>query len=118
MATKRKFRVGTPVRQLDELTQHEYFMIRLGSKWKTVHNGFVRSWQLNFCWEMISKRNIRVAERLTNAEYYDNLEDDELMDMLETDLCEYCEENGSVIGSCEGRWCDAALDKWKEDLVK
>lgn len=59
-----------------------------------------------------------VAERLTNAEYYDHLEDDELMNMLETDLCEYCEEKGSVIGACEGRWCDAALAKWKEDLVK
>ena len=45
MASRRKFRVGPVVHSFEELFQHDYFMLRQGSKWKTVHNAFVRSWQ-------------------------------------------------------------------------
>ncbi len=125
MASRRKFRVGPVVHNLEEVFQHDYFMIRQErnkirqeSKWKTVHCSFVRSWQVQFCSNQIKKGNLHVAERLTNAEYYAGMTDDELFDMLETDVCECCEGKKTVIGSCDGRWCDQAINAWKEEYVK
>ena len=118
MSTKRKFRIGALVKSTDELFEHDYFMLRQGSKWKTVHNAFVRSWQVQFCFQQIQRSYLRVAERLTNAEYYAGMTDDELLDMLETEVCEFCEGKKTVIGSCEGQWCEQALASWKEAEVK
>lgn len=125
MASRRKFRVGPVVHNLEEVFQHDYFMIqqernkiRQGSKWKTVHGAFVRSWQVQFCYQHIQRGYLRVAERLKNSEYYAGMTDDELLDMLETDVCEFCEGKKTVIGSCEGQWCEQALAAWKEAEVK
>ena len=118
MSTKRKFRIGPVVRNFDELFQHDYFMIQLGSKCKTVHKAFVRSWQIDYCRRQIKQFRLRVAERLTNAEYYAGMTDDELFEMLETDVCECCEGKRTVVGACEGKWCDQALNAWKEEYVK
>lgn len=118
MASRRKFRVGPVVHSFEELFQHDYFMLRQGSKWKTVHNAFVRSWQVQFCFQQIQRSYLRVAERLTNAEYYAGMTDDELLDMLETEVCEFCEGKKTVIGSCEGQWREQALASWKEADVK
>lgn len=118
MASRRKFRVGPVVHSFEELFQHDYFMLRHGRKWKTVHNAFVRSWQVQFCFQQIQHSYLRVAERLTNAEYYAGMTDDELLDMFETDVCEFCEGKKTVIGSCDGKWCDVALEEWKEAYVE
>ena len=67
MTSRRKFRVGPVIHSFEELFQHDYFMLRQGSKWKTVHNAFVRSWQVQFCFQQIQRNYLRVAERLTNA---------------------------------------------------
>ncbi len=118
MKARRKFKAGSVVRNLEELFQHDYFMLWQGSKWKTVHNAFVRSWQVQSCFQHIQRGYLRVAERLTNAEYYAGMTDDELFDMLETDVCEFCEGKKTVIGACEGRWCEQALAAWKEVEVQ
>ena len=115
---KRKFKVGPLVRSLEEVCQHNYFMLRQGSKWRTIHSAFVRSWQIQFCLQHIQRGYLRVAERLTNEEYYEGMTDDEMLDMLETDVCEFCPGVKTVIGSCEGRWCGQALAVWKEAEVK
>lgn len=118
MASRRKFRIGPAIRNLEEVFQHDYFMLKTNGQWKTVHKAFVRSWQMQFCFQHIQRGYLRVAERLTNAEYYDGMTDDELLDMLETDICEFCEGKQTVIGSCDGAWCDQALAAWKEAEVK
>ena len=118
MSTKRKFRLGALVKSTDELFEHDYFMIRQGSKWKTVHKAFVWSWQIQFCFNQIQRGYLRVAERLTNGEYYAGKTDDELIEMLVPDICERCDGVKTVIGSCDGRWCDETLQAWKEELVE
>ena len=55
MASRRKFRAGPVVHNLEEVFQHDYFMIRQGSKWKTVHKAFVLSWQMKFCFDHIQR---------------------------------------------------------------
>ena len=101
MSTKRKFRLGALVKSTDELFENDYFMLRQGNKWKTVHNAFVRSWQVQFCFKQIQRSYLRVAERLTNAEYYAGMTDGELFDMLETDVCECCERKRSSVPAME-----------------
>ena len=118
MSTKRKFRPGALVKSTDELFEHDYFMIRQGSKWKTVHKAFVLSWQMQFCFNHIQRGYLRVAERLTNGEYYAGKTDDELIEMLVPDICERCDGVKTVIGSCDGMWCDETLQAWKEELVE
>ena len=54
----------------------------------------------------------------TNAEYYGDMTDDQIVDMLETDLCEYCEGRKGVVGQCDGEFCDEAIEAWKEAYVK
>ena len=115
---KRKFKAGPLVHNLEEVFQHDYFMLMQGSKWKTIHRAFVWSWQIRACFNYIQRGYLRVAERLTNEEYYEGMTDDEMLDMLETDVCEFCEGKQTAIGSCEGRWCDQALAEWKGADVK
>lgn len=115
---KRKFKAGPIIQNLEEVFQHNYFMMWQGSRWKTIHCGFVRAWQVNFCHQQVQRGFLRVAERMTNAEYYEGKTDDELLDMLETDVCEFCEGKKTVIGACEGQWCDQALAAWKEAAVE
>ena len=118
MSAKRKFRVGPVVHNREEVFQHDYFMIRQGNKWKTVHRAFVLSWQMQFCFNHIQRGYLRVAERLTNGEYYAGKTDDELIEMLVPDICERCDGVKTVIGSCDGRWCDETLQEWKDEPVK
>lgn len=119
MSTKRKFRPGALVKSIDEIFKHDYFMIANGEKgWKTVHNSILRSWQVNFCNAHIGRGYVRIAERLTNGEYYAGKTDDELIEMFVPDICERCDGVKTVIGSCEGKWCDQALNAWKEEYVK
>ena len=44
--------------------------------------------------------------------------DDQIVDMLETDLCEYCEGRKSIVGQCDGKFCDEAIEAWKGAYVK
>lgn len=118
MKAKRKFKQGDQVVSAAELLEHDWFFVHFGSNVKTVHKAVLWEWKLRLCQKFIDHGWIFIAERLTNGEYHKGKSDDELLDMLETDVCEYCEGKKNVIGSCEGRWCDEALETWKEALVK
>lgn len=118
MKAKRKFKQGDQVVSIAELLEHDWFFVHFGSSVKTVHKAVLWEWKLRLCQNFIDRGWIFIAERLTNGEYHEGKNDDELLDMLETDVCEYCEGKQNVIGACEGRWCDEALAAWKEALVK
>lgn len=49
---------------------------------------------------------------------YGDMTDDQIVDMLETDLCEYCEGRKGVVGQCDGKFCDEAIEAWKGAYVK
>lgn len=85
--SKRKFKKGAQVKSLDELFQHEYFIVN----GKTTHCGWCRAWQLGTARRYIERGCIHVAVKLTNGEYYSGKSDDDIKDMLENGLCEgYC----------------------------
>lgn len=53
-----------------------------------------------------------------NRDQYGDMTDDQIVDMLETDLCEYCEGRKGVVGQCDGEFCDEAIEAWKGAYVK
>lgn len=118
MAKKRKFKQGEQVVSVAELMEHDWFFVHFGSNVKTMHKAVLWEWRLRMCQKFIDNGWIYIAERLTNGEYYESKTDDELMEMLDVELCDLCEDKARVIGSCSGTWCEETLDKWKEEYVK
>lgn len=119
MKYRRKYRRCERVDSVAELLEHDWFIVHFGHHTKkTMHKDVLREWKLKTCQQAIDSGRIFIAARLTNGEYYAGMRDDELFDMLETDVCEFCEGKQTIIGACEGRWCDQALAAWKEEMVK
>lgn len=126
--SKRKFKKGPRVDSVAELLEHDWFIVDFGPKTaKTVHTGFLRSWQLQTCEKFIDAERIYIAVRLTNEEYYAGKTDSQLAEMLDEDICNYCPLPEELKGvhcyggepvMCEGRCCKEALEAWKEEYVE
>lgn len=121
--SKRKFKKGAIVTSLDELFEHDYFI----AGGKTFCAGWCRSWQLQMARNFIKVRTLFVAERLTNEEFYAGKTDEQLRNMLEERLCDYCPLPDDLKGvhcyggepvMCEGSHCGEALEYWKEEYVE
>lgn len=128
---KRKFKKGKQVSRLDELLEHQHFIVRYGprSPERTVHAGFILSWQVRTAQLLISDKQIWVADRLTNGEFYDGKTDEEMKEIVgEETLCGiYCPLPDHLKGvhcyggqpvMCEGARCGEALASWKDELVE
>lgn len=61
--SRRKYKKGAPVKSLDELFLHEYFIVN----GKTQHRGWVQSWQLGLAKQYIDRGVVFVAEPITEA---------------------------------------------------
>lgn len=121
--SKRKYKKGAQVKSLDEFFQHEHFIVN----GKTQHRGWCQSWQLGLARHYIERGLVYVAVRLTNGEYYSEKSDDDVQEMLDTDLCEsYCPLPDHLKGvrcyggepiMCEGSHCSEAVKAWREAEV-
>ena len=129
--SKRKFKKGKQVSSLDELFEHQHFVVQYGprSPERTVHAGFILSWQVRMAQLFISDKRIWVADRLTNGEFYDGKTDEEMKEIVgEETLCDlYCPLPDYLKGvhcyggepvMCEGSHCDKALEAWKEEFAE
>lgn len=112
--SKRKFKKGKLVTSIDELFEHRHFIVQYGgftSPERTVHFGFVQSWQVRMANLFVRGKRVWVAERLTNGEFYSNMTDKEIVDKFDEELCAYCplpeERRGYAKVNrlmSEGRW--------------
>lgn len=129
--SKRKFKKGKQVSSLDELFEHQHFVVQYGprSPERTVHAGFILSWQVRMAQLFISDKRIWVADRLTNGEFYDGKTDEEMKEIVgEETLCDlYCPLPDYLKGvhcyggepvMCEGSHCDKDLEAWKEEFAE
>lgn len=112
--SKRKFKKGAQVVSVAEFLEHDWFIVN----GKTLHKGWVCLWSLHLAQIYVDRGVAYIAERLTNGEYYAGKADDQLQEMLDMELCGYCEGKKSVIGSCDGAYCKEALEAWKEEYVE
>ena len=88
--SKRKFKKGKLVTSIDELFEHRHFIVQYGgftSPERTVHFGFVQSWQVRMANLFVREKRVWVAERLTNGEFYSNMTDKEIVDKFDEELC-------------------------------
>lgn len=116
---KRKYKQGDRVDSVAELLEHDWFIVHCGHRTtKTMHKAVLLEWKLRTCQQAIDSGRIFIAVKLTNGEYYEGMTDDQIVDMLETDLCEYCEGRKGVVGQCDGKFCDEAIKVWKGAYVK
>lgn len=125
--SKRKFKEGRKVYSVAELLEHDWFIVRFGKMTKTVHKGFLASWQLHTCELFVDQGWIYIAERMANGEFYAGKTDEQIKDMLEERLCDYCLLPDEAKGvrcyggepvMCEGSHCDEAIEAWKEEYVE
>lgn len=77
--------------------------------------------------DLIKEGRLFVAERLTNAESYASKTDQQIKEMLEERLCNFCPLQDELKGvhcyggemvMCEGSHCDEALEAWKEEYIE
>jgi len=127
--SKRKYRKGKVVTSLDTLFEHQYFIVRYGggTHEKTHQASWLRAWQTQMAHNFIKQGAVFVADLLTNGEYYSNKTDDQLADMLDDNLCNYCPLPDGSKGvhcygghpvMCEGCCCGDALERWKEEEIE
>lgn len=100
--SKRKFKKGKQVSSLDELFEHQHFVVQYGprSPERTVHAGFILSWQ------------VRMAQLFIGEETLCDLYCP-LPDYLKGVHC-----YGGEPVMCEGSHCDKALEAWKEEFAE
>lgn len=60
--SKKKYKKGKKVASVSELLEHDYFIMSTPNKDKTLHAGFVRSWQLQTCEKLIRLGMIYIAD--------------------------------------------------------
>lgn len=119
MKVKRKYKQGDRVDSVAELLEHDWFIVHFGPRTtKTMHKAVLWEWKLKTCQQAIDSGRVFIAVKFTNGEYYGDMTDDQIVDMLETDLCEYCEGRKGVVGQCDGKFCDEAIEAWKGAYVK
>ena len=129
--SKRKFKKGKLVTSLDELFKHQNFIVQYGgatSPERTVHLGFVQNWQVRAAKLFIARKQVWVAEQLTNGEFYSGMTDGDITDKFGEELCTYCpiteEQRGvHIYGGqpwccADSGACEKALEAWKEAPVE
>ena len=110
--SKRKFKKGPQIVSVAEFLEHEWFIVN----GKTYNKGWCLSWNLKLAQLYVDRGLAYIAERLTNREYYSDKSDDEIMKMIEGNLCNYCP--GGMPAICEGSHCDEAIERWEEEEVE
>lgn len=125
--SKRKFKKGAQVVSIAEIPEHDWFIVLLGRNGKTMHREVLRSWSIRTCEQFIDHGFVFVAQRLTNREFYEGMSDEEIREMLEENMCNYCPLPDELKGAhCyggqpvmyEGSHCDEAIERWKEEYVE
>ena len=125
--SKRKFKKGAQVVSIAEIPEHDWFIVLLGRNGKTMHREVLRSWSIRTCEQFIDHGLVFVAQRLTNREFYEGMSDEEIREMLEENMCNYCPLPDELKGAhcyggqpvmCEGSHCDEAIERWKEEYVE
>lgn len=120
---KRKFKKGSQVVSVAEIPEHDWFIVR----GKTTHREVLRSWSIRTCEQFIDHGTIFIAQRLTNGEFYEGMSDEEIMEMLEENMCNYCPLPDELKGAhcyggqpvmCEGTHCGEAIARWKDEQVE
>ena len=121
--SKRKLKKGKLITTLDELVGCKFIILRE----KRYHAGWFLSWPTRLALMYVSRNEVYEGVYLTNDEYYAHKTDEQILENLGDDLCSYCsldESHRGVHGTpngywaCEGRWCDDALENWKECEVE
>ena len=125
--SKRKFKKGAQVVSIAEIPEHDWFIVLLGRNGKTMHREVLRSWSIRTCEQFIDHGFVFVAQRLTNGEFYEDMSDEEIREMLGENMCNYCPLPDELKGAhcyggqpvmCEGSHCDEAIERWKEEYVE
>ena len=80
---KRKFKRGDQVVSVAEIPEHDWFIVKMGARDKTMHREVLRSWSIRTCEQFIDNGRIFIALRLTNGEFYEGMADDEIKEMLD-----------------------------------
>jgi hypothetical protein len=111
--SRKKLMKGALLTSLDQLVNCEWVIIR----GKPYHRGWVSSWQLRMANRYVVNGMAYEGIRLTNGEYYQNLTPRQIFDRFGTKVCESCHLKIAPPSSCEGFYCDKALEFWKEELV-
>lgn len=62
--SKKKYGKGHQVKNVSELLEHDFFVMSTPKSEKTLHAGFVRSWQLQTCDKLIRLGILYTAERI------------------------------------------------------
>lgn len=125
--SKRKFKKGAQVVSIAEIPEHDWFIVLLGRNGKTMHREVLRSWSIRTCEQFIDHGFVFVAQRLTNREFYEGMSDEEIREMLEENMCNYCPLPDELKGAhcyggqpvmCEGTHCGEAIARWKDEQVE
>ena len=68
--SKRKYRVGLPVRNMAEFDAYNgnWFIVKYGDTFKTTHRSFLISWQYRTFKRFIDRGRIFIAERIEDNE--------------------------------------------------
>lgn len=123
--SKRKFKRGILITSLDELFKHEYFFHTRTNK--TFHFGWCLSWPVRMAHQIIEQKQLFVAVRLTNGEYYAHKSDEQIEQMLGDKLCDFCPLSDGLKGvhcyggqpvMCEGAYCKGAVENWRREDVE
>ena len=124
---KRKFKRGDQVVSVAEIPEHDWFIVKMGARDKTMHREVLRSWSIRTCEQFIDNGRIFIALRLTNGEFYEGMADDEIKEMLEDAMCNHCPLPDEMRGAhcfggepvmCEGTHCSEAIARWKDEFVE
>ena len=117
MKVKRKYKQGDRVDSVAELLEHDWFIVHFGPRTtKTMHKAVLWEWKLKTCQQAIDSGRVFIAVKLTNGEYYGDMTDDQIVDMLETDLCEYPHRLRFLILRTIGNCLRVALAMTAEEL--
>lgn len=65
--SKKKYEKGDKVKSVSELLEHDFFIMSMPKNEKTLHAGFVRSWQLQTCDKLIRHGMLYIAERINDV---------------------------------------------------
>jgi hypothetical protein len=114
---KRKILKGRQIASLDHLAKCEWVVI----SGKPYNRGWVVSWQLRTAKGYVDAGMAYEGIRLTNGEYYERLSNEQIRERFEEDICRRCLTYyyaRSRIVTCEGEFCEEAIEDWKKEYVK
>lgn len=65
--SKKKYKRGDKLKSVSELLEHDFFIMSMPKSEKTLHAGFVKSWQLQTCDKLIRLGMLYTAERIRDV---------------------------------------------------